>query len=65
MIEQPDAELDITRDDEGRITHFAFKIHDEGDKRQKAYEFLSMVRCMFEAEGPEDHTTTVDVHVGF
>lgn len=64
MLENPDVELDITRDDDGRITHLSYKVNKEGDKRQNSYEFLSMVHEMFKAEGPEDHSTSVDVRIG-
>jgi len=65
----PDAELDIKRDEEGRVVGFSYKVHNEGKDGKRSMECLEILRmCVmaaFDAEGPEDHSVQVDIPVTF
>jgi len=67
-MEKPDAELEITRDEEGRVTRVAFKVNvpqsDAEKARIEAYSLLnSVAEDIFASEGPEDHSVYVPVDI--
>ena len=68
-MNNPDVALEIKRDDNGRVTGLEYKVNNEGKDGKRALEGLDLMRmgvmAIFDAEGPEDHSTQVDVNVSF
>lgn len=67
-MDNPDVLLELTRDDQGRVTRVAFKMSVlEGSK--KAIECLDMtntaIAAIFASEGPEDHSINVQADFSF
>jgi len=64
-MEKPDVELEIQRNEKGRVIRLSYKVHNAGDEGKRAMEGLALmttaIASMFESEGPEDHSTLVDV----
>lgn len=61
-MEKPDVELELKRDEDGNITNMAYKVSNEGEGGKRALEFTEMALEALRAEGPEDHSTMVDVN---
>jgi hypothetical protein len=67
-MDNADVVLELTRDDQGRVTRVAFKLNAvEGSK--KAIECLDMtntaLEAIFASEGPEDHSVSMQVDFSF
>ena len=61
-MESPDVELDIGRDEKGRVTYMAYKVTKAGEEGERvSLELCEMASEVFRSEGPEDHGTYVDV----
>ena len=63
-MESPDVVLELTRDEQGRVTKLEYKVHSAGEENMRAIEASSLMHQMFVSEGPEDHSVQVDVHFG-
>ena len=64
-MENPNAVIEMERDDNGNITRMSYKVYDAGEDGKRALEFLEIVSKALEAEAPEDHSTHVDVKMNF
>jgi hypothetical protein len=58
-MDSSDAELEITRDDKGRVTKVAFKVNVKDDRGINRAVIAEMAAIVFASEGPEDHSTEV------
>jgi len=67
-MHSPDFELEIHRDDNGRVTGVAYRAN-AGEGSMKAVECHALattaLEAMFASEGPEDHSTIVGVDFSF
>ena len=67
-MDNPDVELVIVRNEDGKVAGFKYKVYNAGEQGKRALEGLEIIReavaGVFASEGPEDHSTTVDVSVG-
>lgn len=69
-MEKPDVELEIQRDEGGRVTKLSYKVHNAGEEGKRALEGLELMRSavesVFASEGPEDRSVyvPVDFHIG-
>jgi len=52
-MENPDVELELSRDVEGNVTRLAYKVNTREDDNRSAMEFCSIATAMLEAEGHE------------
>jgi len=64
-MENPNAELEITRDEKGNVTGLAYKVTEAGKDEVRAAEFVEIATVMLATEGPENHSTLVDVNLSF
>ncbi len=62
-MENPDVEIEVKRDEHGLVTGMAYKVSRVDEERKNVLELCSMAAELFAAEGPEDHSTTVNVEV--
>ena len=65
LMENPDAIAELTRDDHGNVIVVAFKVIRDDDKGYNRCTLSEMVASVLQSEGPEDHSTQVDVEVEF
>lgn len=67
-MNSPDFELEIKRDDEGRVVGVTYRAN-AGEGSKKAIECSELattaIEAVFASEGPEDHGTVVGVDVHF
>jgi len=67
-MHSPDFELEITRNDDGRVTGVAYRVNaGEGSKRAIECHALANValEAVFASEGPEDHSTYIPADFRF
>ena len=67
-MNNPDVELEIKRDDNGRVVGVAYRAN-AGEGSKKAMECLEVanvaLEAVFASEGPEDHSTVVGADFHF
>jgi hypothetical protein len=65
-MENPDAEVEVRRDEKGNIIGLAFKVNKPGEGDINSLMISALTQAAFDSEGPEDHSTQVDVncHIG-
>jgi hypothetical protein len=61
-MENPDAVVEFKRDERGNIVEIALKA--SNDEKRTLY-LCELANEALRSEGPEDHSTQVDVKVGF
>jgi len=61
-VDNPDVEMVFERDENGLVTKFAYKVNNPGEENHRALEACEVASIVLSAEGPEDHSTTVDVN---
>ena len=62
-MENPDVVLELDRNEEGRVTRMSYKVSNPGEENRRTLEFDELAVEMFRSEGPEDHSTVIDVDV--
>jgi len=62
-MESPDACVEFTRDSNGLVTLVAFKVYNNDVDGHNRCIMSELACLVMQSEGPEDHSTQVDVHV--
>ncbi len=63
-MENPNVEVEIKRDENGKVTGMSYKVSDPGEQGRRPLEFCEVLIEVFKSEGPEDHSTIGDVYLG-
>jgi hypothetical protein len=64
-MENPDAMVEFKRDKQGNILEITFKVYVPGKDDRNGPMLSEMVANVLASEGPEDHSTQIDVNVDF